>query len=99
MNSCKTIDSLVTPYIDGELPDADERAVDQHLHICPPCYARVTAERAVRELIRARHAALKESTAPSALRAACAQIARFSRAESAEGARGSSRAKRPAWRD
>jgi anti-sigma factor RsiW len=76
MNSCKTIDPLVTPYIDGELPDADRHLIDDHLRVCPPCYSRVAAERTVRELIRANQNALKDPAAPTSLRAACAEIAR-----------------------
>ena len=59
-NCCRRIDPLVTPFVDGELADADRRAVDEHLRACPPCHSRVAAERAVRELIRAREPALAQ---------------------------------------
>lgn len=72
MPNCKTIDPLVTPYIDGQLSDADRLSVDAHLHACPPCLSRVAAERAVRDLIQARKPALVSSCAPDSLRQRCA---------------------------
>ena len=77
MPDCKTIDPLVTPYVDGELAEKDRRHVDDHLHRCPPCHSRVTAERAVRELIHDHRASLESPCAPSALRARCAAAARL----------------------
>lgn len=75
MHNCQTIDPLVTPYVDGEMP-ADERAgVDAHLRVCAPCHSRVSAERAVRALIQARKPALQGACAPPALRDTCARLA------------------------
>src|SRR4051812_40452648 len=74
---CDRIDPLVTPFIDGELPDPDRRAVEEHLRLCPPCHSRVVAEREVHELIRARVPILKTATAPDALHAKCWQLARL----------------------
>jgi anti-sigma factor RsiW len=71
---CRRLDSLVTPYVDGQLSDADRRAVEAHLRACSPCHSRVGAERAVRELIQTQKAALGRPCAPSALRAHCSQI-------------------------
>jgi len=76
MSSCHTIDPLVTPYVDGDIPDADRRRVDEHLRACPPCHSRVATERAVREAIDARRALLCGDKAPAALRAKCESIAR-----------------------
>jgi anti-sigma factor RsiW len=76
MSSCRTIDSLVTPYVDGDIPDAERRQVDDHLRACPPCHARVAGERAVREAIGARRAAMCDDRAPSALRGRCEALAR-----------------------
>src|SRR5262249_28355669 len=76
MPSCQQIDALITPYIDGELADADRRAVQEHLRRCPPCYSREAAERAVRDLCRDRRAAMTATHAPESLHAACARIAR-----------------------
>jgi anti-sigma factor RsiW len=78
MPNCQAIDHLVTPFVDGELPDAERRRVEEHLRACPPCHSRVAAERAVHELMQERRAALHASCAPSApLRAACAGFARL----------------------
>jgi anti-sigma factor RsiW len=76
MPSCKIIDLLVTPFIDGELPEVDKRLVDEHLRACPPCHSRVVAERTVHTLIRARATALKPQ-APEPLRARCRALAAF----------------------
>src|SRR5262245_24349055 len=73
--NCQSLDDLVTPYIDGELADADRRAVDEHLRRCPPCQSRVAAERAVHDLCRARPTALGMTRAPEALRGACQRLA------------------------
>jgi anti-sigma factor RsiW len=77
MHSCEALDPLVTPYVDGALPDDDRRAVETHLRACAPCHSRVASERAVRELIRARQPDLHAVCAPAPLRSACAQIARL----------------------
>ena len=77
MPNCDTIDPLVTPFIDGELPDADRRLVETHLRVCPPCHSRVVAERDVHALIRARVPALTKTEAPDALHARCWAIARL----------------------
>src|SRR4029453_13546287 len=74
MRSCESIDPLVTPYIDRELSDDDRQAVDQHLRACPPCYSRVVAEQAVRDLVHARQPQLNKKEAPPSLRARCAAL-------------------------
>lgn len=71
MPDCRTIDPLVTPYVDGELPAADRRRVDEHLAKCPPCHSRVAAERAVRDTLDARRRDLHGACAPPSLHAAC----------------------------
>ena len=86
MPNCQSIDPLVTPYVDNELPDVERRDVDEHLRACPPCAARVTAERAVRELVAVRKDALVRECAPRALHARCAQAARL-QADAAPAAR------------
>jgi anti-sigma factor RsiW len=74
MSTCHDIDSLATPYVDGELADADRRALDHHVRVCAPCHSRIAAERTVREVIRARQTALCAAAAPTALRAKCATL-------------------------
>src|SRR6266545_809800 len=82
MPNCRTIDPLVTPYVDRELPDADRRVVDEHLHVCAPCHSRVSAEQAVRDLVQARRVGLCRA-APPFLRAKCSKIAAEAQAHSA----------------
>jgi anti-sigma factor RsiW len=76
MLKCDALDPLVTPFIDGELPVADRRAVEDHLCACAPCHSRIAAEQAVRDLIRAQRAALCTRPAPDALHARCAELTR-----------------------
>lgn len=70
MSSCAAIDPLVTPFIDGELTDADLALVEQHIRVCAPCRSRVEAERSVCRLLRARQFELKTG-APEALQSRC----------------------------
>jgi anti-sigma factor RsiW len=90
MSDCRRFDPLVTPFVDGELPDADRRAVDDHLRVCAPCQARIAAERAVHDLLRDRRADLcareAMTAAPGALRARCAEAARECASHLAPGA-------------
>jgi anti-sigma factor RsiW len=78
----------VTPFVDGELPDTEREAIAQHLRVCAPCSSRVAAERAVRDLIHRRKAALDAVRAPDALRATCARFASTDTRAAASGARG-----------
>jgi len=77
MADCQGIDPLVTPFIDGQLPGEDRRAVEEHLRVCAPCHSRVIAEQAVHDLIRARCHAL-DASAPGPLREKCVEMARLS---------------------
>lgn len=74
MPECSRIDSLVTPFVDGELPEQEQQTVQQHLTACAPCRAKVAAERAIRGLLRARRSDLSSSCAPAALKARCARL-------------------------
>jgi len=71
MSDCTSIDPLVTPYVDGELSGADRARVDEHLRRCAPCYSRIAAEGAVRDLVRDRRSALSMERASASLRMAC----------------------------
>ncbi len=84
MPDCPSIDPLLTPYVDGELPGVEREAVAQHLRACPPCRARVVVEQAVRDLVRARRPALQQDRASDALRTRCAML-RASRASNEAG--------------
>src|SRR5881409_2770404 len=82
MADCQRIDALVTPFIDGQLPGDDRRAVEEHLRVCAPCHSRVIAEQAVHDLIRARCHAL-DASAPGPLREKCIEMARLSLGDAA----------------
>src|SRR5258708_31530736 len=84
---CDRIDPLVTPFVDGELPDPDRRAVEEHLRACPPCHSRVVAEREVHALIREKVPALCKAEAPDALHAKCWALARHTSRAADEAAR------------
>jgi anti-sigma factor RsiW len=58
MPNCYLIDPLVTPFVDETLSDADRRLVEIHLLQCPPCHSRVSAERAVHQLMLRQRAGL-----------------------------------------
>jgi anti-sigma factor RsiW len=97
MPKCAAIDPLVTPYVDGELADGDRRAVDEHLAACPPCRGRVLAERAVKDVMAERRAAMCGDRAPVALRARCAGLG-VSDASTLPGRPGLPGARAAAWR-
>src|SRR5580765_2598212 len=74
MSDCKTIDPLITPYVDGDIDAAGRMRVDTHVGACPPCHSRVSAERAVRDVVRTRRTGIAADTAPDALRARCTAL-------------------------
>jgi len=74
MTDCDRIDSLVTPYVDGDISPANAVVVHQHLQHCRACYGRVQAEQAVEALMRARRQTLAGIAPPAALRARCAAL-------------------------
>src|SRR5262249_59720859 len=78
--SCASIDSLVTPFIDGELGPADRQLIEHHLSRCGTCRSRVAAEQSVHELMQERKSVLCHGHAPSILRSRCAAAARFNTA-------------------
>lgn len=70
MKTCEEIDSLMTPYVDGEVDLTARRAVDDHLAHCPPCRERALTEQAACRLVRSQASALT-AVAPPSLRARC----------------------------
>lgn len=78
--SCASIDSLVTPFIDGELSSADRQLIEQHLSRCGACRSRVAAEQSVHEVMQERKSVLCHGHAPAILRTRCAAAARFNTA-------------------
>jgi anti-sigma factor RsiW len=91
---CDRIDPLVTPFIDGALPEPDRLSVEDHLRACPPCHSRVAAERQVHELIRARVPLLNKTEAPDTLHAKCWELARL-KPQASDAAAGTPAAARP----
>ncbi len=75
MSDCRKLESLFTPYVDGELEAAERDVVAGHVRRCPPCHGRVDAERAVRTLLHARRDALTGDSAPASLHGRCASRA------------------------
>jgi anti-sigma factor RsiW len=75
MTDCQHVDALATPYVDGEIGQADRELVDRHVRACGPCRSRVEAEQAIHRLLRERRDALTIQ-APAALRARCAAATR-----------------------
>lgn len=71
MKSCRDIQPLLAAYVDGELPDIDRAAVQQHLDACASCRDAAAADRTARDVIAACRARLRD-TAPAGLRARCA---------------------------
>lgn len=76
MPSCREVEPLVTPYVDGEATAAERAVLDAHLTACPPCRHRAARETAARDALRAR---LCRPCAPDQLRARCLQAAALSR--------------------
>jgi anti-sigma factor RsiW len=74
MPECSIIDPLVTPFVDGELADADREIVERHIGACRSCRSRVLGERAVREVVAAHRRVICSAGAPHALRARCADL-------------------------
>ena len=35
--NCKAVDSLLSPYVDGELSGREMRQIREHLNVCPTC--------------------------------------------------------------
>jgi anti-sigma factor RsiW len=68
MPSCREVDPLFTPYIDGEATAAERAIVDAHLLACPRCRHWAALESAARQTLRAR---LCRPAAPEQLRARC----------------------------
>src|SRR5262245_66614981 len=79
MSECRSIDLLVTAYVDGDIAAGDRRLLESHIDVCPPCRARVRRERAVRDALAAHKAALHAECAPRALHARCAAACREAR--------------------
>lgn len=99
MADCQRFDSLMTPFIDGALADAERGAVERHVGSCPPCRYRVAVEQAARSLLRTHRTALSATRAPAALGALCADLSHRATIETASGEAVAARwARATAWR-
>src|SRR5690349_15313135 len=74
MSDCRSIDPLITPYVDEDIDAAERLRVDEHVRRCPPCHSRVAAERAVRHLLRTRRGEMAGDAASAELRARCVAL-------------------------
>ena len=73
MPSCREIDPLFAPYIDGEATADQREIVDAHLRACPKCRHHTALQSAVRETVRTK---LCRPCAPDELRMRCRAAAR-----------------------
>lgn len=85
MDDCPAVTTLLHPFLDGELADAEHRRVNSHVQACAVCRDLVDAERAFIALVR-RHA---YRPAPSGESAALGELIRrrLTAAESSGGDR------------
>jgi anti-sigma factor (TIGR02949 family) len=51
---CHSVREKVFAFLDGEAPEEDIRDLEAHFHHCFPCYQRMTLQRALGKLVRAR---------------------------------------------
>ncbi|HET7216416.1 MAG TPA: zf-HC2 domain-containing protein [Vicinamibacterales bacterium] len=70
MSHCRDLESLFTPYVDGEAHPGDCAAIEAHVRECPACRTRVTAEREVRDVLVAQRDRLRAG-ASAELRRRC----------------------------
>ena len=75
MPDCRSVDPLLTPFVDAELTPDRQQTVLDHLRVCARCYSRVEAERSVRQVLGARRDALCAQAAPPELAERCASLA------------------------
>jgi len=74
MPDCSRIDPLVTPFVDGALPEDEQQSLTQHITVCAACRGKVMAERAIRALMAACRTDLSAPAAPADLKARCARL-------------------------
>ncbi len=65
---CRQMESLLPPFVDGEVSPPDAALVEAHLERCDECRRAVAAQREVRALLASRRASLGEP-APAGLEA------------------------------
>lgn len=70
MSSCRELERLFAPYVDGEAADDERASIDAHMERCPPCRTRVARERTARQVLVVSREQLRRC-ASSQLRARC----------------------------
>jgi anti-sigma factor RsiW len=73
MPSCREIDPLFAPYVDGEATAEQRALVDAHLKACPKCRHQTALQSVVRDTLRTK---LCRPCAPEELRTRCRAAAR-----------------------
>ena len=76
MPSCREIDPLFAPYVDGGATVEERAIVDAHLRACPKCRHQTALQTAVRDSVRTK---LCRPCAPEELRTRCRAAARAGR--------------------
>ena len=71
---CRDVHARLTPFVDGELPEAEQAAVSAHLASCAACRSVAHVEQLGRQVLSERATALGE-VAPPRLRAAVRRAA------------------------
>lgn len=71
---CKDLESLVTPYVDGEVTPQQCAAIEAHLAACPDCRKCAEAESGARAVVRRCRGSLR-APAPPSLHAKCRKLA------------------------
>ena len=71
---CKDLESLVTPYVDGEVTPDQCAAIEAHLSACPECRKCAEAESGARAIVRRCRGSLR-APAPASLHAKCRKLA------------------------
>jgi anti-sigma factor RsiW len=67
MSDCRQIESLLPPFVDGHADAETRQLVEMHLRDCVSCRNRVTIERTVKTVLRARAAEITEPAPPGLL--------------------------------
>ena len=82
---CRSLEPLVTAWIDGAATDQESQAVEAHFKVCPMCRRRAETEGSMRELIRTRAPEAFRSGAPPHLKERCRALCSTNAAEAGPG--------------
>jgi len=66
--TCRDLDPLIYPYLDGELDETERDRLDAHTAECPPCRSRLSREAAFQGALRRSVQVRGRTPAPEALR-------------------------------